>query len=72
VFLLPIGLVAWNIYITREILFVFYSSSGRSPEKMRPLVKILSVASSYLVGRLEQLGHSRNPFHVLFFIGQVT
>jgi len=34
--------------------------------------EILRVASSYQVGRLEQLNHSRNPFHVLFFIGQVT
>jgi hypothetical protein len=34
--------------------------------------KILRVASSYRVGCLEQLNHSRNPFRVLFFIGQVA
>jgi len=31
--------------------------------------EILRVASSYQVGCLKQLDHSRNPFRVLFFIG---
>jgi len=34
--------------------------------------EILRFSSSYRAGRLEQLDHSRNPFRVLFFIGQVT
>jgi len=37
--LLPIELVTWNNYTTRETLFVFHSSSGRSPGTIRPFKK---------------------------------
>jgi hypothetical protein len=45
---------------------------GQVTWKNETTCEILRVASSYRAGRLEQLDHSRNPFRVSFFIGQVA
>jgi hypothetical protein len=60
--------VAWNNLTTRETLFAFYSSSGRSPGTIWPLAKPFSRFILHRVGRLEQFDHSPNPFRVLFFL----